>query len=286
MLTLTHTLARIEPVEYLLIGHVTQDIIPGGFALGGTAAYAALTARAFGKRVGIVTSCTSELALPELDGISIVRKFSASNSTFENIFTPQGRIQFVRAVAEKIGVEDIPEAWRKASIVHLGPVAAELDPALACAFPSSLLGITPQGWLRAWDEKGHVSFTDWPEALQVLRHAGVVILSLEDVRGNEDVIQEYASEVPVFVVTEGERGARVYWNGDVRYIRPPHEDEIDPVGAGDIFAASFFIRYNDTRDPWESARVATQIAARSVTRKKLAGVPTFEEVQSVLTEVL
>ena len=61
---------------------------------------------------------------------------------------------------------------------------------------------------------------------------------------------------------------------------------IDPVGAGDIFASSFFIRYAATHDPWESARVATQIAARSVTRKSLSGVPTPVEVQSTLMEIL
>jgi hypothetical protein len=45
-----------EPIDYLVIGHLTQDIIPDGFRLGGTAAYSALTARALGLRVGIVTS--------------------------------------------------------------------------------------------------------------------------------------------------------------------------------------------------------------------------------------
>ncbi len=283
---MTNSLAKIEPIDYLLIGHVTQDVTPEGFALGGTVSYAALTARAFGKRVGIITSCTDDLALPELNGITILRKKSAANSTFENINTSQGRIQYIRAVAEKISAEDVPSAWQSTPIVHLGPVAAELDPDLSQAFPNSMLGITPQGWLRTWDEKGHVSFTDWPEAVSVIRHANIVVISQEDVRGSEDVIQEYSTEVPVFVVTEGAKGARIYWNGDVRYIRPPHENEVDPVGAGDIFAASFFIRYNDTRDPWESARVATILAARSVTRRKLIGVPTPEEVHSALSEII
>lgn len=283
---MTNSLAQIEPIDYLLIGHVTQDVVPEGFALGGTVSYAALTARSFGKRVGIITACTPDLALPELDGITLLRKRSAANSTFENINTPQGRVQTIRAVADKISAADVPDIWRNTPIVHLGPVAAELDVDLAQAFPHSLLGVTPQGWLRAWDDQGHVSFTDWPNALDVLKHANVVVLSLEDVRGNEDVIQEYASEVPVFVVTEGAKGSRVYWNGDVRTIRPPLEDEVDPVGAGDIFASSFFIRYNDTRDPWESARVATLLAAKSVTRRKLAGVPSPDEVHSALAEIL
>ena len=254
--------------------------------MGGTVSYASLTARAFGKKVGIVTSCTADLLLPELDGITVIRKLSQNNSTFENTITPAGRVQHILAVADKLTAADIPAAWLAAPIVHLAPVAAELDPSLAQAFPNSLVGITPQGCLRGWDKEGLVSFTDWPDAGSVLRYTHVVVLSIEDVRGKEDVIQEYAAAVPVLVVTEGAQGARVYWNGDVRHFRPPHEDEVDPVGAGDIFAASFFIRYAGTHDPWESARVATQIAARSVTRSSLAGVPTPAEIQTSLMEVI
>jgi sugar/nucleoside kinase (ribokinase family) len=88
------------------------------------------------------------------------------------------------------------------------------------------------------------------------------------------------------VVTEGAAGARVYWNGDVRRLRPPKMDEIDSTGAGDIFAAAFFIRLYLTRDPWESARFANQIAATSVTKRGLDGIPTSEEIQEYLIEVL
>jgi sugar/nucleoside kinase (ribokinase family) len=279
-------LAPIEPVDYLLIGHVTQDVTPAGFALGGTVSYASLTARAFGKKVGIVTSCKSDLLLPELAGIPVVRKPSQQNSTFENVYTPSGRVQHIRGVAETLTLADIPPVWRNTPIVHLGPVAAEIDPLLAQAFPNSMVSITPQGWLRGWDGNGLISFIKWPQAVGVLKHARVVVLSIEDVQGSEDVIQEYIAEVPVLVVTEGSVGARVYWNGDVRHFCPPREDEIDPVGAGDIFASSFFIRYAATNDPWEAARVATQLAARSVTRRALAGVPTPAEVQSSLSEII
>ena len=65
------TLLPYEPVDYLVIGHVTQDVLPNGFALGGTASYSALTAKAAGLRVGIVTSCDPNLSLPELNGKSI-----------------------------------------------------------------------------------------------------------------------------------------------------------------------------------------------------------------------
>ena len=281
-----NSLALLEPVDYLLIGHVTQDVTPAGMRLGGTASYASMTARSFGIRVGVVTSCRDDLALPELDGIRLIRKSSTNNSTFENIPTPQGRIQYIRAQAETLTTADVPEAWRSAPIVHFGPVAGEIDPAMLESFPHSLRCTTPQGWLRQWDENGLVTFYDWQGIDAILKNANIAILSIEDILGNEDIIQEYAGTVPILVVTEGARGARIYWNNDVRFIRPPQEEEIDSVGAGDIFAASFFIRYQQTRDPWEAARVATQIAARSVTRKTLSGIPTSEEVSQTLQEVL
>lgn len=281
-----NSLAIIEPVDYLLIGHITQDVTPSGLRLGGTASYASLTARAFGIRVGIVTSCKKDLQLAEFDGIKVARKNSANNSTFENIPTAEGRVQYIRAQADLLTIDDVPDAWRNAPIVHLGPIANEVDPVISECFPRSQVGVTPQGWLRQWDENGLISFYNWPDIGSVLSNANIAILSIEDIRGDEDLIQEYASSVPILVITEGARGARIYWNNDVRFIRPPLEDEVDSVGAGDIFAASFFIRYHQTRDPWEAARVATQIAARSVTRKTISGIPTADEVRATLQEVL
>lgn len=279
-------LLSIEPVDYLIIGHITQDITPNGLVIGGTASYASLTAKAFGIKVGIVTACRQDLDLHQLDGIRIIRKPSEFTSTFENIYTPSGRIQHVHHVAEQITLEDIPAVWRNAPIVHLGPIAREISPEIAEAFPNALLGITPQGWLREWDEEGNVSFCNWPDAESVLSHADAAVMSIEDVRGDEEVVSEFAAILPILVVTEGAKGCRVYWHGDVRNFRPPQENEVDPVGAGDIFATSFFIRLNATKDPWESARFATLVAANSVTRKTIEGVPTPDEIRHYLTEII
>jgi sugar/nucleoside kinase (ribokinase family) len=62
-------------------------------------------------------------------------------------------------------------------------------------------------------------------------------------------------------------------------------DEVDPTGAGDVFAAAFFSRLFTTRDPWESARFATLLSAHSVTRPGLDGIPTPEEINACLVEV-
>src|SRR4030042_7187751 len=98
----------------------------------------------------------------------------------------------------------------------------------------------------------------------MLQHSGAAIISVDDVKNEQNRIEEMAAAARVLVVTEGAAGARVYWNGDVRRFRPPAEEEFDPTGAGDIFAAAFFFRLYLTRAPWESARFANQIAATSV----------------------
>lgn len=280
------TSQKIEPVEYLVIGHITQDVVPGGFTLGGTVSYASFTAKALGKRVGIVTSHSLGLPLPEFKNIQVINNPSTQTTTFENIQQTDHRIQIIHHQADKISAKHIPLMWRKAPIIHIGPVDNEIDKDVFNIFPNSFIGVTPQGFMRKWDESGRIEQGSWKDADRVLPVVSSAVLSVEDVKSDEKLIEKYVSHSQVLVVTEGARGARLYWNGDMRYFVPPREVEVDPTGAGDIFAAAFFIRYQKTRDPWEAARFATILASKSVTRKGLAGIPTSEEVQTAETEIL
>jgi sugar/nucleoside kinase (ribokinase family) len=120
----------------------------------------------------------------------------------------------------------------------------------------------------------------------LVENTDAIVISVEDVRGNEELISEYASQFKILAVTEGYNGARVYWHGDVRRFRAPKVNVVDLTGAGDIFAAAFFIRLEETRNPWESASFAVKIASLSVTRAGLAGVPRPEEVKSNIVEII
>jgi hypothetical protein len=280
-----HALSPSQPVDYLLIGHITIDLTPNGKQLGGTVTFSALTAQAMGLRVGIVTSWANEVALGPLSTIAMINYPTEQSTTFENIYTSNGRHQIVHAVAPRLDYYNIPEAWRSAPIVHLGPVAQEVEPSLVRNFPTSLIGITPQGWLRRWDSNGRVSRTEWPEARFVLERSGATVISSSDVDHDESRIEEMAAACRVMAVTEGPGGARVYWNGDVRRFRAAEVVEVDPTGAGDIFATAFFARLFSTRDPWEAGRFATLMGSVSVTRPGLAGIPTPDEVNQSLVEV-
>ena len=273
-------------IDYLAIGHIAKDLIPDGHRPGGTAAYAALTAQAMGYAPGLVTAFGDDLTLGPLAGLTCARSDTQTSTTFENIYGPHGRTQFIRARAAPLTPAAIPADWRRARIVHLAPLARELDPALAASFPpartgnSACVGLTPQGWLREWDAEGRVSKCGWPQALETLPHVSAAVLSIEDLGGDWAMAERWAKAARVLVITEGPAGCTVFAHGaGARQFAAPPETEVDPTGAGDIFAAAFFVNLYETEDPWASARLANQLAAISVTRPGLAGVPTAEEVE-------
>lgn len=279
-------IVSLEPVDYLVIGHVAHDLAPDGYRLGGTAAYSALTARALGVRVGIVTAVGPETSVATLNDIPMLSIHSPRSTTFENIYHEHARIQYVRAQATRIGFEHVPENWRRASIIHLGPIADEMDATLPEDFAPALLGLTPQGWMRQWSADGRVSSKPWENADAALRRAGAVVISREDVNGDDELIEHMAHQTRVLAVTEAAEGAVLYWNGDRRRFRAPKVKEVDATGAGDIFAAAFFVRLVTTRDPWEAARFATLVASCSIARVGLEGIPTPAEIEQCKMEVL
>ncbi len=279
-------ISTLDPLDYLLVGHLTVDRTPDGPRLGGTVTYAALTAQALGLKVGIVTSWGSELPLGVLSSIPIVNHLAEASTTFENVQTDRGRTQKIFHTASQLGLDHIPEAWRNASIVHLAPVAREVETSLLSGLTNPLVAITPQGWMRDWDRGGRVFTAEWPDAATVLQRAGAAVISAEDLNDDEERIAELAASCPVLAVTEAESGVRLYWHGDVRRFKSPVVPEVDTTGAGDIFATAFFTRLYATRDPWEAARFATQIAAISVTRIGLEAIPTADEISDCLVEVL
>lgn len=269
-------------LAYLAIGHLAQDRTPAGPRLGGTVAYAALTAQALGYAPGIVSAHSADLDVSALGDLAIARHPSALNTTFENIYGAAGRVQFLRARAEALTTTQIPAAWGKAPVIHVAPLAQELEPSLVgqlAASSPTFIGLTPQGWLRQWDAEGRVSKCEWSEALATLPQVNAAVISIEDVRGEWAMAEQWAKAAQVLVVTEGAQGCTVFVQGESarQFPAPPHP-EVDPTGAGDVFAAAFFINFYETDDPWASARFANQVAALSITRVGLEGIPTPEEV--------
>ncbi|MBI5669203.1 MAG: hypothetical protein HZC41_14455 [Chloroflexi bacterium] len=274
--------------DYLLIGHITADLTPSGRQLGGTVSYAARAVSAFGLRVGALTSAAPDEPLldeirPYIHDLKVLP--AAATSTFENIYEPAGRVQYVRGVAAPIGVDDIPPGWLNAPLVHLAPLTGEVDPRIADCFKQSTVMLTLQGWLRRWDSSGRVSFKRWfdPAVLQAI---DIVVFSEEDIREAPELEGEFARAVKHLFVTRAERGGTYYQQGEAIPFTTPQVQQVHPTGAGDVFASALLaslLRLDG--DLWRAAQVAARLAALSVTRVGLDSAPTPAEVEQALAEV-
>jgi sugar/nucleoside kinase (ribokinase family) len=278
--------AHHEAIDYLAIGHITVDVTPEGRRLGGSVAYAALTAQALGMKAGIVTAWGEEESLGPLENMPIVNIGADQSTAFENIYRPEGRSQKLHAQAAFLEFHMVPEAWRTPRILHLAPVAREVSPRFLRYFPDSTVGVTPQGWLRNWDEQGQVRAAEWEESTHVLSRADVTIIGLEDVGSDQTQIERMAADCPILVVTEGKKGAVLYAQGEEHRVSAPEVNEVDPTGAGDILAAAFLIRYHLGGDALDALRFATQVASQSVQRPGLDGIPTRDEIYDLMAEAL
>jgi 1D-myo-inositol 3-kinase len=283
--------------EFLTIGHITRDLQPGGtFTLGGTVTFAALTAYQLGLAAALVT-CADEVLLTQLPEllpqIGLATRASATTTTFENNYHEGFRVQYLRERAPELTLADLPSAWLAAPIILLGPLAQEIPLTLLRNLPrtpNSLLAATPQGWLRRWDADGRVWPTPWAEAEEMFALLDVLILSHDDLLpfANGDrfavdaMLESWSQCVPLLVATDGHAGATLFERGrQTRFPAYPAR-EVDPTGAGDVFAAAFLVHLWQHHDPHAATNFANCVASLSIEHVGSSGIPTPEQIQARL----
>lgn len=267
-------------IDYLLIGHLTQDLQDdSSFRLGGTVSYAGLTAHALGRTPFILSAGNPATPLHDLENIELTLIPSANTTQFRNIPTDNGRKQYLFNQATQIRIQHLPLDWSNPGIVHIAPVYHDLDPAILAHFPHSLVCLTPQGLMRKADENKQIhpqtlrGFEKW------LGYTQAIVLSLEDLQGDLKEADRLASYTQTLVVTQRENGALVYHNGIQTHFPAPKVKLLDDTGSGDIFAACFFHWLHRYQNPWQAARFAVELASQSVTREHFNSIPTQEEIQ-------
>ena len=297
IMTILQPIQDSDTPKFLVIGHVTRDLHPdGSYSLGGTVTFAAVTAYRLGLATAIVT-CADEQLLKELPArlptIGIAAHVSPATTTFINQYHEGFRTQYLRARAESQQREDVPAAWLNASVVLLGPLAQELDPEFVTLFPrcpGTIIAATPQGWLRHWDAAGRIWPTPWSAADKVLPHLDAVILSHDDLlpfaKGNRSeadaILSRWSLQVPLLVATDGRHGATLFQHGETEHFKAYPVHEVDPTGAGDVFAAAFLCHLYRHRNAREAVNFANCVASFSVERVGVEGIPTMEMVMKRL----
>ena len=281
--------------DYLLIGHICADLQPdGSVVLGCTALYSALTAARLGARVAILTRGVygrevAGMKVPNLDllaeeNIQIVVQDAALPTTFINVYQADRRVQTLPHWAGEIDLRGLPPHWRNAKVVHLGPIADEIDPRQCTGLTTQFLGVTPQGWMRDWprEKGGRVQHIPLRLPGELLGRIDCAIVSIEEIAWARDVV-ERIGERRLGVVTQGPDGARIIAGGQ-KFELPGFKVPVkDLTGAGDVFAAAFFIRASDrTASAISAGRFANAVAALSLRGIGPSSVPTLAEVTNLI----
>lgn len=265
--------------DFVIVGHVVQDLTPQGSRLGGAATFASLQARRLGRKAGVVTRTGVDvLGAPGLSGIDFAGRSSQQTTTFENRYDGAERRQRVPAQAAPLTSADVPSAWLEAAVVFLAPVCNEVPYEYSRLFTQGLLGIGAQGWLRELDEEGRVRGRAWTGP-PFWEGGDVLFVSDEDLAGDQRQLDRWVADLPAVVVTRERRGARVHSAGAWREIDAFPADEVDPTGAGDVFAAAYLIRYQETGDVAAAVRFASAAAAASVEAEGTAGIADRDEIE-------
>jgi 1D-myo-inositol 3-kinase len=250
----------------LAVGHVTWDRREGGDVLGGSVTYGTLTARKLGWETAILTSAGPDF-VPDRDlpGVRVFRHPSSATTRFTNLYDGDGtRRQFVTARAEDVEMLDLPEEWRRPDALLLGPVAGELSGFPVSAFEAGCVGAIAQGWLRDIGPDGHVSAREWPSPSRDLPGVHVLFLSEHDLAGGAARAPDFLSLVPMVALTRGWRGLTFHTRSGAQDVPALPRPEVDPTGAGDVFAAAYLARYHEVGDPLAAAAFAACAASCAV----------------------
>jgi len=274
----------VSAPDFVAVGHVTLDRIGEATRPGGSALYAAVTAHRLGLSVGILTSHGDDFPLDVIPSKIEVVTVPAETTRFEHRHEPGGRVSHVRAVAAPLTVDDVPDDWRTASLTLLAPVVNEVDPMIATLFTDGAVGAAAQGWLRQVKPDGLVVPRPWRSSEQLLQSVQALFLSREDIRGQEARVVEWFQRMPVGVLTADRDGALLFVNGERYEVHPRPAREVDPTGAGDVFAATFLIQYQREGDPWQAAAAAACAGALAVEGEGWSAVADRARLDAALAE--
>lgn len=176
---------------------------------------------------------------------------SPRTTTFENVYTAGGREARVTAIAARL---ELPV---EAEVVFLCPVIDEVAPS---AIGGRLIGAGLQGWLRRLDEDGKVRRKTLDD-VSFLSPCRAVFCSDEDLGDDAALVTRLRDVVPIVVVTHGAAGADLFVDGRTHHVSACPADEVDPTGAGDVFATAFLIALAQGQDPLAAARHGAACAA-------------------------
>ncbi len=279
--------------DYVAVGHVTVDVLvdaPDGprRQAGGGALYSGLQAARLGLRTLILTSGRRAeldgLLEPYRDELQVQMLDTEQSTTLETRGSGRRRTQRLLSWAGPLPSTMVP---RRAAILHLAPVARETPGRVDVS--AELVGITPQGLMRRWDRSGTIEEVALSAgALPQPCDAVVINAAEQDCLAPALPDQTAPSgRLPLVAVTAGSEPTQIRLpDGRVTAVPPPQPglDPIDDLGAGDVFAAAFFIALHGGAPPAEAAAFGNAAAAVRIGGRGPGAIGRHQEIEAALTQ--
>ncbi len=269
-----------QPPDFLVIGHICHDKIPGGYLPGGAPTYAGLFAARQGFHSATLSSFGPDfLFASQFADLTLETVPSPFTTVFENIYHDSERIQFLHQKATDLTPSHLPQHWQQAKTVLLDPICDEVSFDFLDAFDEkTMVCVCPQGWMRQWDEAHRVS----PKPIEnwgFLAKADIISMSENDVACDWDLIEKIAGIANLLLVTQGSNGATVFYENRRKHFPSYPATEVDPTGAGDIFAAAFTLHFSKGKNVALAVAYAHAAASLSVEGKGIAAIPDKKAVE-------
>jgi pfkB family carbohydrate kinase len=282
--------------DYIAVGHVTRDVIEdraGGAVLqpGGSAFYSGLQAARLGLRTLIVTQGApaeiEALLEPFRDELDLHVIPAEHTTTLSTRGSGAQRSQRLLAWAGPI----VQPLTLDTEILHLAPVARETP--LRYRGHAGFVGLTPQGLVRHWERSEDVPLVQLdtgsllgdvplsvnagaalsgdispveldPDALP--RHFDAAVISEHECASCHALFAAARCCGAYVAVTAGSRPATVHLSESaggsvVQTGLPPLVELHEDMGAGDVFAAAFFLALSEGRGPLAAATFGNAAAA-------------------------
>src|SRR5262249_27650200 len=109
------------------------------------------------------------------------------------------------------------------------------------------------GWGGRVGGEGGVAPREWRDPAGDLLGVHAVFLSEQDLPQAGLRARELLAHVPLVVVTRGWEGLKLYTRDAAHDVPSLPRAEVDPTGAGDVFAAAFLLRYHEAGDALAAA---------------------------------
>lgn len=276
--------------DYVAVGHVTLDVIedrPAGVVSqpGGGAFYSAMQASRLGFRTLIVTQGVPDeieaLLAPYLDELDLDVIPAEHTTTLATTGSDTDRRQRVLAWAGPMAAEELE---RDTAILHFAPVARETP--TAWSGPADFVGITPQGLLRRWTAAEQTFSLAALDPVMLPSHFHAAVIGEQELSSCKALLDAARATGAPVAVTAGSRPTTVYLpageraSPTVQAAVPSTAPAYEDLGAGDVFAAAFFVSLSEGHSARDAAAFGNAAAAIRVSHAgadAIGGRPVIEQ---------